>query len=1756
VSSLPSAPENSWLADSLALLPESQRALLKRCALLSKLDEAIVGELTAGTDVSGDVALAKLARYPFVVQIPDQPGHYRIRNDMRGVLLESWWEGQPPGAVPPELAALSGRLAARLAGRPDTDPDELVGLRLFADPAAGLSQWKKLYSRADRQFDLARCRSLLSVLGWMATVSQDIETAREEYQTYVEARSLWTDEWYRTVSFVLPAASRAAFNAVLGGGPGRMLEVQGHGGYGKTTHVRWLIARKCVVDSPRIPCARIDFDLVDPLAAVREPHLVLLEMADQLDRQLPGDAFGRLVRTYAGERVRLYRRQHDGGGAREAGDAAGNDSRSAPADEILRRFAARLAEMPPGGPPAVLILDTLEVPLHLPDMSRRPAIEPLLTALAVVQRQAPAVRVVLSGRYELSPGLRELFPDRCERFELPKFTEDEAIEYLVGKRRVPGDLVSAAVHASGRVPFSLALLADLIDEDPGISPDVIAEYRGAEYAYLVEKVVKRIREQPVLWVLRYAAIPRRFDFDFVRDVLWPRVVAEMDGTGGLDDPAGDDLPRQAGAGSLWVVGPSPQPGEQTVRQVWEQVRRYANGSSWLGPDARDPDALRLQSEVTRPLRELLHKKKIFKVLHADASAYFLRRAAEIVCDDAPEAAGSPSDRRAELLREAVFHRFQCEGAAAGGWWQEQIQAAAADPHARRALAGELARDPEYTDRAGRPVPRWGEGVLVSEQTLQQARLEFCLACAELGTMAAAQKPKHPLWLDATVALERLESFPTADLPGGRVALARAAVAIGTRRGGDYGGDLRAALDGPGPAPRERFWLAVLDASWLTDAGSPEADARLAEARRFEQEAMAERGIRQLLASVLVRRLRERGALSEAIAICAAAVDDELGDGEFTLAAAGMQLSSGEVERARELAEKVATGGTPLAPVARVLAARCARRQHRFAAATAGTRGVLAALEEAHDVSPSGAMLRARALLESGEIAATLLRVQEGRAAYADAVRLFGETGALTAVAGCHLQEATLLMTGLGHLRATGVALDSAERAAPPGTDVALLIQLTRAELFYRLGDRDEAEKVLARGRSDDPRGSLPTRMAAVAVASLAYGNRRDRDQYTRQLADGLRQVTPPTARLQLLTRAARCPVLKAGSKAVIALREAVIPAGGWAAEFGGLPVQDRITLRLRAAAFDRMLGEPDDARAMLALALAEIRDCEQPLVWLLEALRLARLLRAADLAADAGQQAMRIVADQASECPMLAAVIVIEHLEAVGETGAIPAEDATLDCRRADAWLAESGASAEAWWARLFKLYATIGTTDQAAVSSYLQTAAQMYDAAGNKQAAEEVQGRITEPDIRPVSARPKIVADVGLRQAAVQTQVEQLRFGIRLFRRRDPAAGLLRDIIARWAAGTAADPYPAELPGLMAGRWPEFSRALAGLLDATELTRRPRRAAEQPDLAICIRDGALQPFPWELAAHPRDDGPLFAGFRRAYRAPASEATDTRLIRLVQAGLNLLDNELDVDGVSGPNTARALSALAADAGAPPRRADDPETVQRLHQARFQGARPGVIVMRPAPAASWHRSLALERRYAQAGFDIATIDHGHVPALPVLLRGVPPPLILHIAGGLVAASGGTAVDLQDDAGGWGPSGETGLLTPPDLDQALRAMPQDWPAPVVVLDVPLPTGQQEAADQLLLRNCFAADLFALGGTRGVIGTGLARRKTTDLVADELVEGLARGDAVGDVVREMRRQAGPAGFASFESAMAYAATALWSSDPSTRLPTLGGS
>ena len=88
-----------------------------------------------------------------------------------------------------------------------------------------------------------------------------------------------------------------------------ILHLHASGGMGKTMFLRWLAARHAVAAPQRWPCARVDFDFVNLTAVSNHPWLLLLRLAEQLDKQVPGTPFYELS-GLAGEFTVVFRRAH------------------------------------------------------------------------------------------------------------------------------------------------------------------------------------------------------------------------------------------------------------------------------------------------------------------------------------------------------------------------------------------------------------------------------------------------------------------------------------------------------------------------------------------------------------------------------------------------------------------------------------------------------------------------------------------------------------------------------------------------------------------------------------------------------------------------------------------------------------------------------------------------------------------------------------------------------------------------------------------------------------------------------------------------------------------------------------------------------------------------------------------------------------------------------------------------------------------------------------------------------------------------------------------------------------------------------------------------------------------------------------------------------------------------------------------------------------------------------------------------------
>ena len=270
---------------------------------------------------------------------------------------------------------------------------------------------------------------------------------------------------------------------------------------------------------------------------------MLIEVAAQLNHQLPKAPFNELLEAYGWATPLLRRTPADPARVEAASKRMASEG-ALVAQRILRRFTRPLGEAV-GKAPVLLVLDTLEE-VHL-----RPQgdLDSLLGLLRDLLNECPGLRLILSGRYSvptiLGPAASGVGPMR--EVQIKPFTSAEADRYLQERRGLEKRAVrNAIVKKAGGRPYVLSLLADLVQSRPSLSPNEISRY-PADVILLIRRVVNRIEEPGVRWILRYGVVPRTLSLEFVEKVMQPYLRQAMAGKRSYDAPRRDQVPAEAGA---------------------------------------------------------------------------------------------------------------------------------------------------------------------------------------------------------------------------------------------------------------------------------------------------------------------------------------------------------------------------------------------------------------------------------------------------------------------------------------------------------------------------------------------------------------------------------------------------------------------------------------------------------------------------------------------------------------------------------------------------------------------------------------------------------------------------------------------------------------------------------------------------------------------------------------------------------------------------------------------------------------------------------------------------------------------------------------------------------------------------------------------------------------------------------------------------------------------------------------------------------
>jgi tetratricopeptide (TPR) repeat protein len=1106
-----------WADVLLSLLPSWEAELLKRCSAVRWFDAELVAFLGSGPPGGDAAGLDEIIEHGFAEPVLGVAGRYRLRDSVRGEQFARWWTEEPGGgSVPAGLASLSERIARYYDNPAHPDPVEALYHDFLADADRALERFEVLYGEADRSFDLAGCQDLLNVFSERRPLLRpELAEVRNDYRRYLAARGAWIDDWYRTARYVEPALTRQPLEDLLDEQQPRVLQVWGAGGMGKSTLLRWLIARRCVPKPERMGCARVDFDSIDPFAATRQPWLVLLEVAAQLNKQLRDAPFHELLRQHGEHRERLRLRPGDIHAYAPAPYVAADELIAA---DVRGRFADALRELP-AAERVLIVLDTLEDALVLDDPRREQGdLLALLHELAGVLERAPRVRLILSGRYDLAEeltGYSEAIRSGGS-MQLTGFTDEEAHSYVSERRGLRRDLVESVMRAAAGVPFRLALIADAVEQRPDMTPAEVEEYRDADLLWLIERVVERV-ENGVRWLLRYGVVPRVLDLAFVRDEMRPHLLKAMSGTASSDDPQTDAVPARRRRQAVWrtnLLGPDDH---LDVEDLWSRLKRYAGRSSWVVVDDSESEAVRFQPEVVNPMRGLLMQRQVYSDLQRDACTYFERRA------------HADPERGLRWMREAIYHRFQLEGPAAALYWRAQLASVrrTAGPEARRELALEvLGRD--YTER-GLPLTwRDGRRPLIAPDTLLEARHQLAWASAQLAHEAGLPAT-HPTWIEAEHALSDVEHLQRSRrrpvVAASRVALVQAPISIARQRHEEADRQVARALLGR-IAPEDRVWLLVCHADGLSKRRPPAAIDRYRAALRLtRRRRLGSSGEARILRTLALCR-GATGDIAGALASCdetpVSAGEDAAG--ELQLLRGELRLRAGDASGAAGAAEGIALQRPALAGRARLLQASAVISSLRPAPAVAALDVLLARLDaEAGSSarSPEHVRLLAEAFELRGAARAELMEAEPALSDLDAALELWNQAGLVDLACRCLLRAATFQLRVLGNLQGAAVPLDSAARLQHlVAGEVWTACVSVQAEFAARLGDAERARELVeavlqALGRRE---WVSPREAVGAALTGLALGGDQLADRCLALLGDSLDRIRPPSARLAILER--------------------------------------------------------------------------------------------------------------------------------------------------------------------------------------------------------------------------------------------------------------------------------------------------------------------------------------------------------------------------------------------------------------------------------------------------------------------------------------------------------------------------------------------------------------------------------------------------------------------------------------------------------------
>lgn len=670
----PISEKGSLAAFLVSTLHDDERELLQAGAVLRYITRDLA------TVITGDPEEAdRLVTHPLLRAIRGDRGSeaWTMPDPLRRALVQGW-----------EGAASAWELISR-----EGDELESIYASLAADAtrADGLKRLEAQFERALKRKAVAvgSAHDLLRLLDeWPVNEHSEARALRDKLIPRLRRHSRALHDREATEEYFTRDFEKPLVKLIMDDGDQWLLHLHAPGGRGKSMFLKNLLGRYC----PRrnIPVAWLDFDHIDRLGVnTTQPWRLLLSIARQLDSQLEHSPFQSMLGTYGHLRAALYAEalSQQGSGLPTEEISQFDELVIQAAAEVPRKFRTELAAALKGGL-VVVAVDTVENVQHADGAD----LDHVLSALAKVRHGGdagtgdlgvPGLRVIVSGRFDLDsevlrgdgsrhPRSEEfrarllgaqpksvavastegLLGQQSISFELPPFSEAEAYRYLE-QVELPFTVIRAIVRRSGGNALKLALFREYVQQRPSVTAKEIDNWQSVELAYLVTRVVDRISDGLVQWILRWGALLKVLTKEGVDSIIWPALQELVDRGGKYDEVSTNKTPSPAPGVIRWQL-----PSEQDISRsgaaddTWGELLRYAARSSWVSTVEDLSNAVVFHPEIRDPLRNLLRQEgnPVFDDIHRRAFAYW-----EGV---APGASGRA---RAEALRGMIFHAYELSG---------------------------------------------------------------------------------------------------------------------------------------------------------------------------------------------------------------------------------------------------------------------------------------------------------------------------------------------------------------------------------------------------------------------------------------------------------------------------------------------------------------------------------------------------------------------------------------------------------------------------------------------------------------------------------------------------------------------------------------------------------------------------------------------------------------------------------------------------------------------------------------------------------------------------------------------------------------------------------------------------------------------------------------------------------------------------------------------------------------------------------------